>query len=326
MTEIEIKVLKLFYGLLVSQPTINRAYDCLKVLFEKTIESYESGFEEKVTYSMQQLKVAVDGKLSAERMDSKELGKWINDSRLNDFLKCVIHRHSAVFDEFGYLPFVNTNDTKGGKGNERIYWLAIKKITAKVDEDNQSPEDNIVHYERNNPADIQLSWFYKFIFKNGELKNKSLRGLVMITVLFGSVIGWAIYVFIFSLVLVSDEQSFTSLDLFWISCLIFFSFIMFKYWAIPLWNLPEHRVIKAPMSFISLVEDHADLEMYRDKERNQITRVTKFKGTCPICASDVLLKSGKPDQKMPLVGRCVESPFAHVYSFDRVTLKGEQLK
>lgn len=308
MTEIEIKVLKLFYGLLVSQPTINRAYDCLKVLFEKTIESYKSGFEEKVTYSRQQLKVAVDGKLSAERMDSKELGKWINDSRLNDFLKCVIHRHSAVFDELGYIPFVNTNDTKGGKGNERIYWLEIKKITAKVDEDNQSPEDNIVHYERNNPADIQLSWFYKFIFKNGELKNKSLRGLVMITVLFGSVIGWAIYVFIFSLVLVSDEQSFTSLDLFWISCLIFFSFIMFKYWAIPLWNLPEHRVIKAPMSFISFAEDHADLEMYRDKERNQITRVTKFKGTCPICASDVLLKSGKPDQKMPLVGRCVESP------------------
>lgn len=326
MTEIEIKVLKSFYGLLVSQPTINRAYDCLKVLFEKTIESYKSGFDEIVTYSRHQLKVAVDGKLSAERMDSKELGKWINDSRLNDFLKCVIQRHSAVFDELGYIPFVNTNDTKGGKGNERIYWLEIKKITAEVDEDNQSPEDNIVHYERNNPADIQLSWFYKFIFKNGELKNKSLRGLLMITVLFGSVIGWAIYVFIFSLVLVSNEQSFTSLDLFWISCLIFFSFIMFKYWAIPLWNLPEHRVIKAPMSFISFAEDHADLEMYRDKERNQITRVTKFKGTCPICASDVLLKSGKPDQKMPLVGRCVESPFAHVYSFDRVTLKGEQLK
>ena len=326
MTEIEIKVLKLFYGLLVSQPTINRAYDCLKVLFEKTIESYESGFEEKVTYSRQQLKVAVDGKLSAERMDSKELGKWINDSRLNDFLKCVIHRHSAVFDELGYLPFVNTNDTKGGKGNERIYWLEIKKFTAEVDENHETSEDNIVHYERSNPADIKLSWLYKFIFKNGELRNKSLRGLLMITVLFSSVIGWAAYVFIFSLVLVQDEQSFTSLDLFWISCLGFFSFIMFKYWAIPLWNLPEHRVIKAPMSFISFAEDHADLEMYRDKDRNQITRVTKFKGTCPICTSDVILKDGKPDQKMPLVGRCVESPFAHVFSFDRVTLKGEQLK
>ena len=326
MTEIEIKVLILFYDLLVRQPTINKAYDCLKVFFEKTIESYENGFEERVTYSRQQLKVAVDGKLSAERMDSKELGKWINDSRLNDFLKCIIQRHRAVFDELGYIPFVNTNDTKGGKGNERIYWLEIKKFTAEVDENHETSEDNIVHYERSNPADIKLSWLYKFIFKNGELRNKSLRGLLMITVLFSSVIGWAAYVFIFSLVLVQDEQSFTSLDLFWITCLSFFSFIMFKYWAIPLWNLPEHRVIKAPMSLISFAEDHADLEMYRDKDRNQITRVTKFKGTCPICTSDVILKDGKPDQKMPLVGRCVESPFAHVFGFDRVTLKGEQLK
>lgn len=89
--------------------------------------------------------------------------------------------------------------------------------------------------------------------------------------------------------------------------------------TLPLFKFPDPPLI-------SFAEDHADLEMYRDKERNQITRVTKFKGTCPICASDVLLKSGKPDQKMPLVGRCVESPFAHVYSFDRVTLKGEQLK
>ena len=247
----------------MSQPTINRAYDCLKVLFEKTIENYENGFEEKVTYSRQQLKVAVDGKLSAERMDSKELGKWINDSRLNDFLKCIIQRHRAVFDELGYIPFVNTNDTKGGKGNERIYWLEIKKFTAEVDENHETFEDNIVHYERSNPADIKLSWLYKFIFKNGELRNKSLRGLLMITVLFSSVIGWAAYVFIFSLVLVQDEQSFTSLDLFWITCLSFFSFIMFKYWAIPLWNLPEHRVIKAPMSLISFAEDHADLEMWR---------------------------------------------------------------
>lgn len=326
MYEIELKVLKIFFGLLVSQPTINRAYDCLKVLFEQTIKSYENGAEERITYSRQQLKIAVDGKLSAEKMDSKELGKWINDSRLNDFLKCLVQRHSAVFDELGYIPFVNTNDTKGGKGNGRIYWLEIIKFTAKDDENHNLPEDHVIHYERANPADIKLSWLYKFIFKNGELRNKSLRGLLMISVLFGSVIGWASYVFIFSLVLVRDEQSFTSLDLFWISCLIFFSFIMFKYWAIPLWNLPEHRVIKAPMSFISLAEDHADLEMYRDKERNQVTRVTKFKGTCLVCASDVLLKNGKPDQKMPLVGRCVESPFAHVYSFDRVTLTGEQLK
>ena len=65
--------------------------------------------------------------------------------------------------------------------------------------------------------------------------------------------------------------------------------------------------------------------MYRDNERNKITRFTKFIATCPICTADIVLREGQPDQKAHLVGRCVESPFAHVYSFDRVTMRGKYL-
>lgn len=65
--------------------------------------------------------------------------------------------------------------------------------------------------------------------------------------------------------------------------------------------------------------------MYRDQYKNQITRFTRFVGTCPICTADVVLRKGKPDFSVPLVGRCVESPFAHVYSFDRVTMKGRKI-
>ena len=129
----------------------------------------------------------------------------------------------------------------------------------------------------------------------------------------------------FSLVLVREGQKFTTLDLLLIVCLIVFSYLSFKYWYIPLWKLPEHRVIKAPMTFISLNEDHADIEMYRDRERNQLTRVTRFRGICPICSAEVVLRNGQPDQNFPLVGRCVESPFAHVYSFDRVLMIGKLL-
>ena len=126
----------------------------------------------------------------------------------------------------------------------------------------------------------------------------------------------------FALVLVRDGQSLTSVDMLLILGLFAFSYFSYKYWAKPIWNLPEYRVIKAPITFISIHEDHADIEMYRDRERNQLTRVTRFKGICPICSSDVVLREGKPDHNLPLVGRCVESPFAHVYSFDRVLMKG----
>ena len=90
----------------------------------------------------------------------------------------------------------------------------------------------------------------------------------------------------------------------------------------PIWLLPEHRVIKAPSTFLAFNELEAEIEIYRDQDKNQITR---FTSTCPTCAADVVLRSGQPDQKAPLVGRCVESPFTHVYSFDRVTLKGRRL-
>ena len=229
------------------------------------------------------------------------------------------------FEEIGYIPVVKTNDTIGGKGNERRYWLNITEYSQTQNEEDQKLDEDEISYERVDPSEIKLSWFYRFIFKNGEMKNKSIRGLFMLIVLFGGFISWAIYVCAFSLVLVREGQNFTTLDLLLIVCLIGFSYLSFKYWYIPLWNLPEHRVIKAPMTFISLNEDHADIEMYRDRERNQLTRITRFKGICPICSAEVVLRIGQPDHNLPLVGRCVESPFAHVYSFDRVLMSGKLL-
>jgi len=294
--------------------------EMLEVLTEKV--------EDPVTYSRYKLKVAVDGKLSADRVDPKELGKWITEKKLNEYLDRLYVKHSQKFVEIGYMPVIRTNETVGGKGNERLFWLDIKETLIESIDEESVKEDGVelITYERVDPSEIKLSWFYRFIFKNGEIKNKSMRGLVLLIVLFGGFVTWALYVCAFSLVLVREGQNFTTFDLLLIVCLIGFSYLSFKYWFIPLWDLPEHRVIKAPMTFISLTEEHADIEMYRDKDRHQLTRVTRFKGVCPICFSDVILRNGKSDQGIPLVGRCVESPFAHVYSFDRILMTGKLFK
>lgn len=55
---------------------------------------------------------------------------------------------------------------------------------------------------------------------------------------------------------------------------------------------PEHRVIKAPSTFLAFNELEAEIEIYRDQDKNQITR---FTSTCPTCAADVVLRSGQPD-------------------------------
>ena len=90
----------------------------------------------------------------------------------------------------------------------------------------------------------------------------------------------------------------------------------------PLQSLPQHRVIKAPMFFANINDDNADIEMYRNKDKLNIARVTEFTAVCPICSGVIELANGRSDQKPPLVGRCKEAPHAHVYSFDRMTMKG----
>ena len=70
------------------------------------------------------------------------------------------------------------------------------------------------------------------------------------------------------------------------------------------------------------VDDNADMEMYKGDSKFRITRITAFQSVCPICSAQIQIDYGKPDLKELLVGRCRESPLAHVYSFDRDTLKG----
>ncbi|AWA48161.1 MULTISPECIES: hypothetical protein [Acinetobacter] len=325
MSELKLKVFVVLDDILKKDLADNRAYDCLKVICSASIDALNTQNEELITYTRYQLKLILDGQQSVASMDSKDLGKWMSDKKLSAFLDRVITKHTKKFKEIGYIPVVKTNDTIGGKGNERRYWLDITEYAQTQNEEDQKLDENEISYERVDPSEIKLSWFYRFIFKKGEIRNKSLRGLMMLIVLLGGFISWALYVCAFSLVLVREGQNFTTLDLLFIACLIGFSYLSFKYWFTPLWNLPEHRVIKAPMTFISLNEDHADIEMYRDRERNQLTRITRFKGICPICSAEVVLRIGQPDHNLPLVGRCVESPFAHVYSFDRVLMSGKLL-
>jgi len=320
--ELKLKVFNTLFDVLKEDLAVNRAYDCLKVICSASVDALNAQNEEPITYTRYQLKLIIDGQQSVASIDSKDLGKWMSDKKLSAYLDLVITKHTKKFEEIGYIPVVKTNETVGGKGNERIYWLDIAEYTPVKNEEIHEPDDEFISYERVDPSQVKLSWFYRLIFKNGEIQNRSLRGLILFIIIFGSLIFWALYVCTFALVLVREGQSFTSLDLLFMLCLFGFSYLSYKYWAKPIWNLPEHRVIKAPMTFISLNEDHADIEMYRDRERNQLTRVTRFRGICPLCSAEVVLRDGKSDHNLPLVGRCVESPFAHVYSFDRVMMTG----
>ena len=327
MVEDKLKIFVELQDLMQNTPLQSKAYDCLKVMCEDSIRSLESNNIAPVTFSRWKLKARVDGERLAGLADAKELQKWVDDKKLQKILTNLVERKIELFKEFGVIPVVRKNETNGGKGNERLYWLDVEKLDEYNDvESDQSMDDiNVIHYHRANSNEIKISWFYKLFFKNGEVRNRSINGIFFISALFLSFLFWVLFLIAVSVVLVRAGQNFTSFSLLLFISVLGFSWVMWKYHFLPIWNLPIHRVIKAPMMFLALSELDADIEMYRDKDRNKITRFTRFTATCPICTADITLREGMPYQNAPLVGRCVESPFAHVYSFDRVAMKGDSL-
>ena len=335
MTDNKLQVFKKLEHELADFLRTGKAYECLKVMCADSIEAIQNGNWEKVTFTRWKLKARYEGSAqAADEIDPKELQKWIDDKKLNIVLNNIIQAEHKPFQDLDYCPVIRSNETRGGKGNEKLYWLDIEEkqedasgfsADQNVDGLNEINYTDQVEYHRKDPSTIKISLFYKLFFKHGEMKNKSWKGLVLITLIFVSVIFWLFYLIAVGLVLVREGQSFTSFNLLLLFGVVGFTWLLWRYQFVPIWNLPEHRVIKAPTVFLALSELDAEIEMYRDKDRNQITRFTKFTATCPICTADIVLREGKPYQDAPLVGRCVESPFAHVYSFDRVTMKGRQI-
>lgn len=332
MTDNKLQVFQKLQYELANFLRTGKAYECLKVMCSDSIEALQNGHLDQVTFTRWKLKARYEGSSQAAyEFDPKDLQKWIDDKKLSIVLNNIIQAEHKPFQDFDYFPIIRTNETKGGKGNEKFYWLDIEEnqknaIDTQIDQESDEFSDlDQVEYHRTDPSKIKVALFYKPFFKNGEMKNKSWKGLALITIIFSSMIFWLLFLITVAFILVRQGQNFTSFKVFILFVVVFFMYVLWKYQFVPIWNLPEHRVIKAPTAFIGLSELDAEMEMYRDKDRNQITRFTKFTGTCPICAADVVLREGRPYQNAPLVGRCVESPFAHVYSFDRVTMKGKQI-
>lgn len=326
MIEKKLEIFKALQEILLNNLQRSRAYECLKIMCADTIRELEKGSDELIEFTRWKLKACLDGIEQADSIDSKELQKWIDDNKLNTVIDNVMTAHRSVFERCGYRPIVRKNDTKGGKGNERSYWLDILELVKEIEVDSDQEVDiSVIEYTRAPSDSIRISWYFKLFFKNGELKNRSWRGLLLVSSFFLSFIFWMVYLIIVSLVLVVEAKDFNSFNFLIILAVSIVTWMTFKYYWIPIWQLPEYRVIRAPMMTLALSQLEGEIEMYRDSERNQITRFTQFKSTCPICTADIVLKSGYPEHKLPLVGRCVESPFSHVYSFDRVTMMGRKI-
>ena len=314
----------------------------LKVIVREQLKQFkysDSGFEpEKL--SRQQI-YARAKKTDENRVDSQTAKNAVKTSKLKSTLTAFIDSQpdcKKAFLQLGYKPIIVATTSDGGSKNKALLWMDIQAINSanveqehidevsllETDEDSDDEDLSSVTYERKATSDIKLSLLVRLFFKKGELKMLSVSGIsLMLLLMLSALVDILIVIYsILVLLLLSDLPSFKLWQAMVFLVFIPVAYLNWRYFLMPLQSLPQHRVIKAPMFFANINDDNADIEMYRNKDKLNIARVTEFTAVCPICSGVIELANGRSDQKPPLVGRCKEAPHAHVYSFDRMTMKG----
>ena len=311
--------------------TNNQRY--LQIMLERRLKNLSVNSDDNYEPDKISRKIiyAIDKEVSLDEVDSKEAQNLINIGKIQKDLYEFVRTQmdSDLINRVGYMPIIKVDPSKGGRGKEKLFWLDIELLeslaVSELQYDDDTPENYYeVTYQREPTSKVKPSLFIRLFFRNGELKMYSPKGLLLIALMLTSLL-LDILIVLFSIVFIifmKDVPTLSLVTALTIIALIPFAYVNYLWFFKPLHHLMTHRVSKAPLLFVSLNTDNGDVEMYKGADGYRIAKITAFTSICPICTAPIELADGKPDQKPPLVGRCREAPHAHVYSFDRMTLKG----
>lgn len=220
-------------------------------------------------------------------------------------------------------PSPQRNSTRGGPGNKATYEIVGKPIPTNVSADELAP-DNIIRYISVSPSAIRPAWFLRGVFRDGEIHLTHWKRLVLICVFVGLVLLAFLLSFMAYLGLM-EPRPVTTREIANLIGMIGIPLTAWLWVIRPFTRLLSDRIVLASDLILAIDEHPAQLELYKADDV-RVIRFTRYMGNCLICGAEVQMDSGEPDYPRRLVGRCLESPREHVFSFDRVNRKGRVLR
>jgi hypothetical protein len=224
-------------------------------------------------------------------------------------------------------PWPKKEESKGGRGNNSTYYVESRSLPT---EDNKSAADalpgEIVYIRELTP---EPTWWARRLISNGYRLEGWRRGLVMlygaaILIAAGLSIAFALWVF---LVKISSLSAAEIANVFF-SLTVFIAALWFAF--TPFSRLFNWRIIMAPTFLIALKEMNVQMEIVREQHpmrgNSGTIRLIRYAGACPVCRAKVGLAEGGKEFPNRLIGRCIENPAEHLYSFDRFTCRGRSLR
>lgn len=308
-------------------PSDEKAHRILRAIAEESLR--RSDFDEKKRrFTNKEIVILA-------KEDTTEPNKWVDwnnsvlpywNTRKNQVIELAKKRCLNSYPDLDYYI------SKGGRGNESCYWLKAVPLPEVSDEnegqqfqlqsDKATGQTN-VYYEIVKDGEVKAAWGAKWLFGNGQIRLSIWHVWAILIWLF--IIGGGTVAFSFiSWIALSVQKPITTRELYMIISIFVFPYAIWILAIRPWMRLFDDRIVLAPELLVAIKEKPAQLELFRDGDLRLI-RLVRYSASCP-CGATIYLDAGAPDYPRRLVGRCYESPREHIFSFDRVTRKGNILR
>lgn len=269
---------------------------------------------------------------AVQRTPTADPSKWM--SRIwDDLIKKALPEREAGLQAFArakglnVYPWAGKVESSGGAGNQAFYYLDVRRIAAvqttpaREMVKSLDPGWAVTYIPELTP---DPSWWTRWIFDKSRSATGWRKWLVLLIPL-----GWLALAMGLAVIawlgLSNDKTPLTTQSFVFV---LFtggvgaYGIRIFREWH----RFLDDRIAPAPDHLVALHENGVCIELHKPSDAPRCIRLVRYASQCPVCNAQVLLCEGGRDFPGRLVGRCQESPKEHVFSFDRVTLKGGWLR
>ena len=214
----------------------------------------------------------------------------------------------------------------GGRGIKASTGIVVRKLQgALADQRECEGEDaeasGSVRYTFRSSDPIRLSGpWRRWFFSTGEIavgstRHALLRWRVMTSAIFILLLS---VVFFFDLVL--RNRPVETQNLAYLLGIVVIGKFWWQEWR-PIYHARLDRITALPEEWLKDDELPAQLERKRTRW-GEVLRLVRYQAVCPICGADVHLGGGVPSDPRRVLGRCIDAPREHVFTFDPVSHHG----
>lgn len=219
-------------------------------------------------------------------------------------------------------------DSGGGRGNPACNAILIGPLDNPDADESAGDEavlDGEVRYRPDPRQPIRLNGMLrKWVFAGGEAKVGSVRHNLLRGRIVSSGMAAALFALLILLEMAWRSRPLETREIGVLILLAIFAKFWWNEWR-PVYFARMDRICPLPDEWLKDDDLPAQLERRRT-DASEILRLVRYTAACPVCGSDLHLAEGAPDHPRRTVGRCLDAPREHVFSFDPVSHRGMRIE